>query len=237
MGRRPHAATATGSDRSAHRSVGEAARTARRRGAPRAALRSVDPAGHRTRDLAAVRHLHRRARPARRRVALRQGRRARPIPARTITCPGRSRAWCVRASRRIRKEEFGFRTVEVGPPARYQDVDAEALMLTGDENIVKLEFIVQYKVRTDASGVTDFLFNVRDPDGAVRAAAEAAMREVIGRNGDRRGAHRGQAERPDRGAARAAERFSIATVRGSRSSRSSSRTSSRPIRCRTRSRT
>ena len=82
---------------------------------------------------------------------------------------------------RIRKEEFGFRTVEVGPPARYQDVDAEALMLTGDENIVKLQFIVQYKVRTDASGVTDFLFNVRDPDGTVRAAAEAAMREVIGR--------------------------------------------------------
>src|SRR5262249_26181635 len=33
----------------------------------------------------------------------------------------------------------------------------------------------------DGSGVTDFLFNARDPDGAVRAAAEAAMREVIGR--------------------------------------------------------
>jgi modulator of FtsH protease HflK len=81
----------------------------------------------------------------------------------------------------IRKEELGFRTIEVGPPARYQDVDAEALMLTGDENIVKLEFIVQYKVRADATGVTDFLFNARDPDGAVRAAAEAAMREVIGR--------------------------------------------------------
>ena len=67
----------------------------------------------------------------------------------------------------IRKEEIGFRTVDVGPPARYQEVDAEALMLTGDENIVKLEFIVQYKVRADASGATDFLFNVRDPqDGA-----------------------------------------------------------------------
>ena len=82
----------------------------------------------------------------------------------------------------IRKEEFGFRTVDVGPPARYQDVDAEALMLTGDENIVKLEFIVQYKVRADASGTSDFLFNVRDPQETVRAAAEAAMREVVGRN-------------------------------------------------------
>src|SRR5215468_5299259 len=81
----------------------------------------------------------------------------------------------------IRKEEIGFRTTEVGPPARYQEVDAEALMLTGDENIVKLEFIVQYKVRADSTGATDFLFNARNPEGAVRAAAEAGMREVIGR--------------------------------------------------------
>ncbi len=81
----------------------------------------------------------------------------------------------------IRKEELGFRTVDVGPPARYQDVDAEALMLTGDENIVKLEFIVQYKVRADATGTREFLFNIRDADGTVRAASEAAMREVVGR--------------------------------------------------------
>ena len=81
----------------------------------------------------------------------------------------------------IRKEEIGFHTIEVGPPARYQEIEAEALMLTGDENIVKLEFIVQYKVRADSTGTADFLFNVRDPEGAVRAAAEAGMREVIGR--------------------------------------------------------
>jgi membrane protease subunit HflK len=81
----------------------------------------------------------------------------------------------------IRKEEVGFRTVAYGPPARYEDVDDEALMLTGDENIVKLLFIVQYKVRDDAEGATDFLFNARNPRDTVRAAAEAAMREVIGR--------------------------------------------------------
>jgi modulator of FtsH protease HflK len=81
----------------------------------------------------------------------------------------------------IRKEEVGFRTLDVGPPADYREVDVEALMLTGDENIVKLEFIVQYKVRADATGTTDFLFNVRDPQETVRAAAEAAMREVVGR--------------------------------------------------------
>ncbi len=81
----------------------------------------------------------------------------------------------------IRKEEIGFRTVAQGPPARYKDVPVEALMLTGDENIVSLDSIVQYKVRADASGPTDFLFNVRDQQEMVRAAAEAAMREVIGR--------------------------------------------------------
>ncbi len=82
----------------------------------------------------------------------------------------------------IRKDEFGFRTVAVGPPARYRSEDVEALMLTGDENIVKLQFIVQYKVKTDPRGATDFLFNVRDPQETVRDAAEAAMREVIGRD-------------------------------------------------------
>src|SRR5262249_56459461 len=73
----------------------------------------------------------------------------------------------------IRKEEIGFRTIEVGPPARYQEVEAEALSLTGAEHIVKLEFIVQYMVRADSTGTADFLFNVRDPEGAVRAAAQA----------------------------------------------------------------
>ena len=81
----------------------------------------------------------------------------------------------------IRKEELGFRTIDPGPPARYREIDAEALMLTGDENIVKLEFIVQFRVRPDASGVTDFLFNVRDPQSTLRSVAEAGMREVVGR--------------------------------------------------------
>jgi membrane protease subunit HflK len=78
----------------------------------------------------------------------------------------------------VRRIEVGFRTVASGLPARFQRVPAEALMLTGDENIVSCEFIVQYRVR-DAQ---EFLFRVRDPDGAVRAAAEASMREIVGRN-------------------------------------------------------
>ena len=82
----------------------------------------------------------------------------------------------------IRKLEFGFRTVSVGPPARYSDEDSEALMVTGDENIVKLQFIVQYRIKPEAAGAIDFLFNVRDQEKTVRDAAEAAMREVIGHN-------------------------------------------------------
>lgn len=81
---------------------------------------------------------------------------------------------------RIRKEEVGFRTISPGPPARYRQVDNEALMLTGDNNIVDLDFIVQYRVKSTPNGPSNFLFNVVNPDQAVRDAAEAAMREVIG---------------------------------------------------------
>ncbi len=58
------------------------------------------------------------------------------------------------------------------------DATDEAAMLTGDENVVNVEFIVQYEIR-DAK---NFLFNVAGQHATVRAAAEAAMREVIGYN-------------------------------------------------------
>lgn len=54
----------------------------------------------------------------------------------------------------------------------------ESLMLTGDENIVDIRFTVLWKVK-DAR---DYLFNLDNPDAAVKAVAESAMREVIGRN-------------------------------------------------------
>jgi modulator of FtsH protease HflK len=56
----------------------------------------------------------------------------------------------------------------------------ENLMLTGDRNIVDIDFEVQWKI--DATAPQDFLFNMRDPSQSVRAVAESAMREVIGRN-------------------------------------------------------
>jgi modulator of FtsH protease HflK len=56
---------------------------------------------------------------------------------------------------------------------------AEGLMLTGDRNIVDIDFTVQWKI--DATNPEKFLFNMRNPAGNVRVVAESAMREVIGR--------------------------------------------------------
>ncbi len=55
----------------------------------------------------------------------------------------------------------------------------EAAMLTGDENIVNIQFSIQYYIKPD--GVVDYLYKVAEPDAVVKKAAEAAMREVIGK--------------------------------------------------------
>jgi membrane protease subunit HflK len=56
----------------------------------------------------------------------------------------------------------------------------ESLMLTGDENIVDVDFTVLWRIKPD--GIGDFLFNIQNPEGTVKAVAESAMREVIGRS-------------------------------------------------------
>ena len=56
--------------------------------------------------------------------------------------------------------------------------DNESLMLTGDENIVDVVFVVFWKIK-DAP---DFLFNIQNPEGTVRDVAESAMREVVGQS-------------------------------------------------------
>ncbi len=55
-----------------------------------------------------------------------------------------------------------------------------SLMLTSDENIVDLSFVVYWRIRTDK--VQDFLFNIQNPQGTVREVAESAMREVVGQS-------------------------------------------------------
>jgi membrane protease subunit HflK len=75
----------------------------------------------------------------------------------------------------------GQRTAEIGFTStnqnRVSDNPDESLMITGDRNIVEIHFRIYYNIKN----VRDFTFNVREPDAAVRAVAESAMREVIGR--------------------------------------------------------
>ncbi len=77
---------------------------------------------------------------------------------------------------KVYRVEVGFRTIEVGPPAKYRDIPKESLMLTGDENIIDLDFSIQYKI----VNLKDYLFKVKDPQKAIISAAEASMRQVVG---------------------------------------------------------
>jgi membrane protease subunit HflK len=62
---------------------------------------------------------------------------------------------------RVLKEEFGFRTAIPGQRTRYErrDFDQESLMLTGDLNVIDVEWIVQYRIEDPAA----YLFRVREP--------------------------------------------------------------------------
>ena len=61
-----------------------------------------------------------------------------------------------------------------------RDVPEESLMLTGDENIVDVDFSVFWRIKPN--GVGEYLFNIQNPEGTVKAVAESAMREVVGRS-------------------------------------------------------
>jgi membrane protease subunit HflK len=77
------------------------------------------------------------------------------------------------------KMEFGFRTAAAGPRSEYvapPEIQAEALMLTGDLNVAMVEWIVQFRIK-DARA---FLFHVRDVPETFRYMSEAAMRQVVG---------------------------------------------------------
>jgi len=73
----------------------------------------------------------------------------------------------------------GFRSgPDVGRgTAASRDVPEESLMLTGDQNIIDIDFQIQWRIKNAA----DYLFNIRDPISTVKLASESAMREVIGR--------------------------------------------------------
>jgi membrane protease subunit HflK len=94
-----------------------------------------------------------------------------PYPIETVLTP---------KALRINKIDIGMRSVEDGRRTATRDVPEESLMLTGDENIVDVDFAVLWKVKP--AGVGDYLFNIQNPEGTVKAVAESAMREVIGRS-------------------------------------------------------
>ena len=77
-----------------------------------------------------------------------------------------------RAVTRVYRDEVGFRTIDPGPPARYRQFPNEALMLTGDENIVRVELVVQYRVNSIADALKKSLelppLPVIEIDGSVQ---------------------------------------------------------------------
>ena len=75
----------------------------------------------------------------------------------------------------VKRIEIGFRTVGKN---QYRTIEQESLMLTGDENIVDAELIVQYKIKDPI----DYLFNFIGPELTLREASEASLRTVIGRH-------------------------------------------------------
>lgn len=68
------------------------------------------------------------------------------------------------------------RSIAVGFRAGQRDIEEESLMLTRDQNIIDVDFSVQWRI----SNAGEFLFNIREPEDTIKLAAESAMREVIG---------------------------------------------------------
>ena len=79
---------------------------------------------------------------------------------------------------RVYKEEFGYRTLQAGVNTKYstKSYNEEALMLTGDLNVLDVSWSVQFKIKDPVA----LLFNVREPQETVRDISESAMRQVIG---------------------------------------------------------
>jgi len=75
----------------------------------------------------------------------------------------------------VNTEEFGFSSNSRKSDQR--NFDAESLMLTGDENIVDIDFQVQWQI----ADIRNFVFNIAEPNQAIRKSAESAMREIIAR--------------------------------------------------------
>ena len=96
-----------------------------------------------------------------------------PYPVETVLLP-----------KALRVSTISIGMTLIDDPARrgrtMRDVPEESLMLTGDENIVDVDFTVLWRIKPD--GVGNYLFNIQNPEGTVKAVAESAMREIVGRS-------------------------------------------------------
>lgn len=92
-----------------------------------------------------------------------------PYPIETVERPGVTD---------VHQIDIGFQSLG-GDRSRAQkrDIQEESLMLTGDQNIIDMDFTVQWKI----SDPLQYLFEIRDPEATVKIAAESVMREIIGR--------------------------------------------------------
>jgi modulator of FtsH protease HflK len=82
---------------------------------------------------------------------------------------------------RVLKEEFGFRTLSAAPGERTRyaangEYKGESLMLTGDLNVIDVQWVIQYRIEDPIR----FLFQVRDTPKTIRDTTEAVMRRVVG---------------------------------------------------------
>jgi membrane protease subunit HflK len=84
------------------------------------------------------------------------------------------------ATERVLKQEFGFRTEDSSALERTrfvdQDFPSESLMLTGDLNMIQVEWVVQYRIGDPIR----YLYGMREPTGTLRDLSESVMRRVVG---------------------------------------------------------
>ena len=78
---------------------------------------------------------------------------------------------------RTNQIEVGYRGAGTVTSNGSRDVPEESLMLTGDQNIIDIDYVVQWRI----SDAGSYLFNVRDPENTIKLASESAIREVIGK--------------------------------------------------------
>jgi modulator of FtsH protease HflK len=92
---------------------------------------------------------------------------------------------------RVNRVEIGFRAgTDASGDSVLQDVPEESLMLTGDENIISMQFVVLWQIKDPQK----YLFAIRNPEGAVKNVAESVMRELIGQTAFEYARTQGRAE-------------------------------------------